>query len=97
MDSVVVTTLPFVVSVEGEKLQLASGGKPEQLNEMELLVLNPVNGVMESTKEVDCPAPTVALGALEEMAMEEDEEVPTIWVRVPDVLELKFPSIQRVG
>ena len=92
MDSVVVTTLPFVVRVEGEKLQVASGGKPEQLNEIGLLVLNPVNGVTASIKDVDCPAPIVALVALEEMAMEEDEDVPTSWVRVAEVLTLKFPS-----
>jgi len=49
--SIVVTTLPFVVSVEGEKLQPASAGKPEQLNEMELLALNPVKGVIASINE----------------------------------------------
>jgi hypothetical protein len=77
MDSIVVTTLPLVVSVAGLKLQADSAGNPEQLNEIELLALKPVNGVIASMKEAVCPAPTVALVALEEIA-NEAEEVPTI-------------------
>ena len=77
MDSIVVTTPPFVVIVAGLKLQADSAGKPEQLNEIELLWLKPVKGVIASRNEADCPAPTVALVAFEEIASEADD-VPII-------------------
>ncbi len=74
IESVVVTTCPLVLSIAGVKLQLASAGKPEQLNEIALLELKPVKGVIASTNEADCPAPTVALVLLEEIASEADDE-----------------------
>lgn len=77
MDSIVVTTLPLVVIVAGLKLQADNAGKPEQLKEIELLGLKPVKGVIASRNEADCPAPTVALVAFEEIASEADE-VPII-------------------
>ena len=77
IESVVVTTCPVVVSGAGLNLQLASAGKPEQLNEIGLLELKPVKGVTANTNEADCPAPTVALVALEEIASAE-EDVPII-------------------
>ena len=91
MESVVITTLPFVVSVAGVKLQTDNAGRPEQLNEIELLRLKPVKGVISKTKEADCPAPTAALVGLEEIASAA-EDGPTICERVGEVPEIKFAS-----
>jgi hypothetical protein len=74
---VVVTTCPVVVSVAGVKLQLDKAGKPEQLNEIGLLELKPVKGVIANRNEADCPAPTVALVRFEEIAIGADD-VPII-------------------
>jgi len=73
IESVVVTTRPLVLSVGGVKLQLASAGKPEQLSEIALLELKPVKGVIANTNEAGCPAPTVALVLLEEIASEAED------------------------
>jgi hypothetical protein len=53
----VVEVVPGGVTVAGEKLHVAPGGKPEQLNE--IAEVNPTEGATETENVALCPAVTV--------------------------------------